>query len=448
MIYPYSIKKDSTLRFSQSITFYDYLFVFVLIIFAGHANKFFQFSFPQNSVGFIIMVVLSGILAIRREIVFNKQFYLLIFCCFIYFIAISIKYNEIHPSIFLYYSLLFFIVYVVVNSLKFNLFRIYEYLLYYLAIIGLLIWIIQLLLGGDTLYNYFGNISSIDSFSFVTMDGLNAILYSVQPTSASILFDFMPPRNCGFAWEPGGFAVFLCLAIFINLFVTNSDDKNKKRFWILVLALLSTQSTTGYAIFTVIILFYYLNKKLNIILLLLPVMITTLIIIFSLPFMSNKIFSLVNETRDINLIVEQSIGNENSLTPQRFSSFMIAIIDFRNNPILGLGGNDKESWTTKIGANISTISGIGNLLAEFGIIGFLFFIIISFKTSVFFSEYFNYKGKILFFLIILFLSISYGIILLPLIMSFWMFQLFIPQNINHKEVKNLYLRPGSNMAKP
>lgn len=428
----YPINKKTIRSDSQRISFFENLYVFVLIIYAGRATAFVRLgSFTENQVGFFLPIFLSVILAIRWKIVLNKQFYVLIYCYFIYFIAISIKYSEIHPTIFLNYSLLFFIVYVVIKAIKFNLFKIYEYLLYFLAIIGLLMWSVQIILGGDSLYNYFGNISS-DSFSSVTGNGLNAIFYSVQPTSASLLFEYMPPRNCGFAWEPGGFAVYLCLAIFVNLFITNSDRKGKIRFWVLLLALISTQSTTGYVTFTIIILFYYLNKKMNIIILLLPVMITTLIFIFSLPFMSNKIVSTLNETNEIDFQIEQSIGSETDLAPQRFSSFLIAFRDFYNNPILGTGGITGESWINKIGANISPISGIGNLLANFGIIGFLFFIIISFKTSLFFSKYFNYNGKFLLFLIIFFISISYSILFLPLVMSFWMFSFFEPLKVSPK----------------
>ena len=83
-----------------------------------------------------------------------------------------------------------------------------------------------------------------------------------------------------------------------------------------------------------------------------------------------------------------------------------------------------KSWVDKIGANISPISGIGNLMATFGIIGFLFFIIASLKTSLFFAKHYNYKGAILLFVVILLISISYTIIFLPLIMCFWMFSLF------------------------
>jgi hypothetical protein len=187
------------------------------------------------------------------------------------------------------------------------------------------------------------------------------------------------------------------------------------------------------------IIFYYLNKRLSVILVLMPIVITIIIIVFSLPFMSDKIVSLANETSQIDAMVEGSIGRDSSINPQRFASFLIAFRDFLNNPVLGLGGNAEASWTYKIGANVSAITGIGNILAQFGIVGFLFFIVTLYKTSLFFSKTFRYNGKFLFFLIVLFISISYGIVLLPLLMSFWMFKLFTPLGINEEEIPNMGL---------
>ena len=103
---------------------------------------------------------------------------------------------------------------------------------------------------------------------------------------------------------------------------------------------------------------------------------------------------------------------------------MIAFRDFQDNPVLGLGGQDEESWTYKIGANVSKITGIGYILSQFGIVGFLFFTIASLKTSISFAKWYKYKGVLLLFAIILFISISYSIVLSPLIMGFWMYGLF------------------------
>jgi len=433
MTEPFPVNENSTTIESKRTSFFEYLFVFILIIYSGHANRFVaEGSNLGSPIWFSIPVVFAGILVLTRRVVFNKQFYLLIFCFIIYFLAITIKYGEMRPKYFLNYFFIFFVAYVTIKGLRFNLFKIYEVLLFYFAIIGLIMWGIQIVIGGDTLYNFFGSMSPIVDFSYVSENGLNIIIYSLQSASSSLRFDFLPPRNCGFAWEPGGFAVYLCLAIFLNLFINNKEKGSTIHFWVLLLALISTQSTTGYVILMVILGYYYLNKKLNMVIVLLPLIVASLILIFSLPFMKDKIVSLAKETTEVDLIVESSIGRETSINPQRFASFMIAFRDFTDNPVLGLGGHDEESWTYKIGANISKITGVGSILSQFGIIGFLFFIIASYKTSMLYAKWFQFKGGILLFIIILFISVSYSIVLSPLIMSFWMFGLFTEQNLDKK----------------
>jgi hypothetical protein len=411
---------------SQILSWFEYFFIFVLVIYAGRANTFVESSsIKDNPAGALLPILLSGIIAIKWKIKFDGRFFFLIFCFLVYFVAISMKYSEIHPSFFLTYIFKFFVVYVVIKSLKFNLFKIYEVVLFYLAIIGLLFYGVQVVLGGDTLFSYFAKIPGMQLFSYVTGDGLNAIIYSVQPTEYSLI-TFPIPRNSGFAQEPGSFAIYLCLAIFINLFFTKSDKLSKQRFWLLVVALISTQSTTGYVIFMVIIVYYIMNENLNKMLLLLPVALVALIYVSTLPFMRDKIVGLINETNDLDMMVESTIGREEASTPQRFTSFMITFVDFKKTPILGLGPDGEKSWTNRIGARISPISGIGNLMAQFGIIGLFFFIIFSLRSSFFLARYYNYNGKLLLFIIIFFISVSYLVIILPLLMCFWLFELFAP----------------------
>ena len=440
------VNPTSSINFStrgndtKSISFFDYLFVFVLVIYAGRANIFAESgSFKENAIGVLIPIALSGIMALRWKVLFDLKFYLLIFGFTIYFLGISAKYTEFHPTFFLNYFFKFFVVCIAIKALRINLFKIYELVLYYLSLIALFFWSIQTILGGDTLYSYFSRIPGISLFSYVSGNGLNAIIYSVQPTTSSIIYNFMLPRNSGFAWEPGAFAVYLCLAIFINLFITDSDKSTKSRFWVLLIALLSTQSTTGYLIFMLILVYYIFNKNLNKILLFLPFAIVALIYISTLPFMSNKVLDMINETNEMDQLIVNTIGREESATPQRFTSFMIAFVDFKNNPVLGLGPDGDKAWTARIGANISPISGIGNLLAQFGIVGFLFFIMSSLRSSFFLSKYFNYNGKYLLFLILLLISVSYGIILIPLFMCFWLFELFETDYHNQKEIKKVVL---------
>lgn len=407
------------------VSFFEVLYVLMMILYAGRGNIFFaSISLTENPAGLLLMIILSGILAIKHRIVFNKNFYLLLLCFFIYFIAITVKYGEFRPTIFLTYAFLFFIVYVSVKAFKFNLFLIYERIIFYFAIISLFFWTLQTALGGDTLYNIFNRIPSIQDISNVSTRALNILIYSVQPTSMSLLYGIIIPRNCGFAWEPGAFAVYLCLAIFINLFLVKKDKFSGRRFWILLITLLSTQSTTGYVIFLVIISYHFLNKNMSLMILLSPIVLIFVIGFFSLPFMSNKILEVFRQVNEEEMLIADSVINQVSYAPGRFLSFRIALKDFFSNPLLGLGTVTENSWINKIGASISIISGLGYILSQFGIVGFLFFITQTFNSSSFFAGIIGYRGKLLLFLLVIFISISYSIVLVPIMMSFWMFAFF------------------------
>jgi len=425
----YIINSKQTLR-SRLVSGVDYFVVAVFILYAGRGNTFFESgSLTQNPFGVALPLFLGTILALRWRIVFNSQFYLLIFFYFAYFIAVTVKFGEFRPTIFLNYIFIFFTVYAIVKSLKTNMFIIYEKVLYVFSIVGLLLWGVQTLLGGDTLFSIINHLPNLSTFSNVSSQGLNIIIYSIQPSISSMVHGVPIPRNCGYAWEPGAFAVFISLAIYINLFFITNDQGRRKRLWILVIALISTQSTTGYVILLLLLFFFLLNKRVNTLVLLSPILIIIIGLLFSLPFMGEKIADVYRQVAEIDLIIENSVTLGTSYAPGRFASFVIAFKDFLDNPILGLGSVNEQSWTYKLGASIGSISGIGNLLAQFGLIGFLFFISSAVMSSILYSRKYNYKGKLLFFLIILMISVSYSILFLPMVMSFWAFYYFNPKEL-------------------
>jgi len=405
-------------------TLFDYLYVLVLIIYGGLASTFVRTFGTEKPMAIIIPVVLSSIMALRYKVVFNKQIFLLILFLILYHFALYLKYQSIYPILFGQLLVNFLVTYITVKALKFNFFFIYEFLLTWLAAIALFMWLIQLGLGGDNLLELAGKIPSISTFSAVTGGGVNIIIYSIQPYAQVIASNSAIARNCGFAWEPGGFAVFLNIALFVNIFYTSTGKKFNARFWILLLALLSSQSTTGYVIFILIMIFYFLQKNIRYILLFFPVLILLITIMTSLPFMREKIVQNFKEASQVDILVEESIGRESAVGPQRFASFAIAFRDFVDNPLFGYGGEGEERWFRKINSNIVPISGIGNLLAQYGLSGFIFFMSILTISSRAFARNFNFKGEYLFFLIMVMITISYSVIFVPVIMSFWMFSLF------------------------
>lgn len=424
MNYTYSTVEKSSI---PRIGYLEYLYVLMLILYAGRSLIFFESPLlTENPVGVTLPVIFSGILAFKWRLFITREFYLLLLFFAVYFIAVSVKYYEIQPTFIVTYYLLFFTAYVAVRVLKFNLFLIYEKLVFILAAISLFLWGFQVLAGGDVLFNLISRFSFLESVSFVSGRGLSTVIYVIQPYATTLINGHTISRNCGFAWEPGSYSSYLSLALFINVFMTNPESGSRKRFWVLLLALLSTMSTTGYVLLSLIMVYYFFNREFKKRVLMIPVIAGALILLFSLPFMKDKIVELVREPARIDFIIWESYGRESATTPQRFSSLLITLVDFRNNPLLGIAAHSEEQWTFQAGSNVSPISGIGNLLAQFGLVGFIPFIILSLKSSVIFSKYFNYKGKFLLFLLIIGISISYSILFIPLIMCFWMFSLFEP----------------------
>ena len=224
-------------------------------------------------------------------------------------------------------------------------------------------------------------------------------------------------RNAGFAWEPGSFACYINLAIFLNLIRTKFTIHNNKKLYIFIIALITTFSTTGFAILMLLIVFYVYNQNLKYIILFAPISIVLIFYILFLPFMTEKIIDV--SEYDTDAMIEHSINNDTNPTPQRIESLQIDFIDFHNNPILGYGGHLEERWTEKLGANISTISGIGKVMAVFGIVGILFFIVQLTMTSMEFTKIFHFRGWGFQFFLIIMISISYSIIFTPLLMCFW-----------------------------
>lgn len=431
----YDFNADSISENTPKIGALEYFYVLMLLLYAGRSVVFFEImQVKDNPLGALIPVVFSGIMAFKWKIRFSVTFYLLLFFFALYFVAVSLKYYVIQPTFLITYYFLFFTAYVAIKTLRFNVFTIFEYILFIFAVISLFFWSAEVALGGDTLYGIFSRFAFQPPYSNVSGNGMSAIFYTIQSYETNLINNASIARNCGFAWEPGSFAVYLCMGVFINLFISEKSKYSKYRFWALFLAIVTTQSTTGYVILMLISLLYLFNKDMKKVLLMLPVIIIVFVAVSSLPFMKEKIIDLIGETENINDLLYMSYGRETSVTPQRFTSLMITWKDFTDNPLLGLAAHYEDQWTYKIGSRISAISGIGNLMAQFGIVGTLFFFVYGIKSSIIFSRHFKYRGTMLLFLMLLGVTVSYSVVFVPFVMCFWMFALF-EDNKSEEEIK-------------
>jgi hypothetical protein len=133
--------------------------------------------------------------------------------------------------------------------------------------------------------------------------------------------------------------------------------------------------------------------------------------------MSEKIAN--NTEYNTDELIYMSATLNNTYAPQRFQSLQIDFVDFLNSPIIGYGGHLEARWTNQLGANIPTVSGIGNMMAQFGLVGLIFFLVSLWYSSKQIMILYNIKGIIFPVLFILMISISYSVLKI-LFMSIWL----------------------------
>lgn len=425
---------------NKAFTF-EWLYALMLIIYAGNASNLVRSLNSWNNIwGLILPVAMSVCLAFKHKVKIKKPLIILISTYTIYFIALTIKFGEFHPRFYAIYLIYFIIAYVSLNVFKLTIFIYYENILYYLCIISLMFWVILLIFP----YQFANLLHSISLEPGSPNVHSNILIYTISDYADSVLnanFSIGPIRifrNAGFAWEPGAFSVLINLAIFFNLLQNKFKTTKNKSFWIFVITLITTFSTTGYSIFMMLMLLYIYNQKIKYVIWLSALLGTFSIYIITLPFMYDKIKKISQEDNTEEQI-ENSIKYGISYTPQRIQSFIIDWQDFLNNPILGYGGHIKERWISQLGADVASISGIGKVFAKFGLVGAIFFFLSLFKSSKLITWCYDFKGWFFPYLLIIMISISYSLIEMPLFMCFWMIGMFLPmEDLRIYLIKNIY----------
>jgi len=280
----------------------------------------------------------------------------------------------------------------------------YVKIVYYLAFLSIPLFLIQITIP-NILFEFNG---FFKFFGFGRQEYTNSILFTHYLNHSN--------RNCGFSWEPGAYSVFLNIAIFFNIIRTNKIYA--KTNIILITALLTTFSTTGYIGFILILALKYVKNNYFSIMSIIKLSFLLVFIYFvtSLSFVGEKtIATFTNDTQFTNfekLYLYSEAGNRVSF--ERFASFLIYFKDFTGDPIFGRGINKKLKYYDK-NENIALANGVGSHLVSVGSIGFLLLLILMFLSI---RKYFNSKYfSIAFLFIILSLTFSEPLLYTPLIFS-------------------------------
>ena len=281
-------------------------------------------------------------------------------------------------NIFLFFSLLkfdiflsgymylkFLYAYLSIKSIGLDFFKNIVKIGYYGAIISLTFFFFQII-NYDLTFKFVGFLqNSFDFLSFRNESFANNILFTVNSSA-----EF---RNSGFMWEPKGFANFLIISIFFQLVIGSFKVFNKKML-IMLIALITTFSTTGFIALFSLLIFYFLNKNLKTSLIFFPIFILfSSIIFFNTDFLYDKIVYELSLTKEYeNLLYQKKDYKDDVYSLGRTGSFIVDINDLKNRPFFGYGFT-RENRTQSDFVKLIRVNGLSDLLAVYGIVGFILY---------------------------------------------------------------------------
>ena len=167
------------------------------------------------------------------------------------------------------------------------------------------------------------------------------------------------PRNFGFTWEPGAFALLLCIATFCSLHCYKTVSK--KRLLVYSIAIITTFSTMGYIVLLLVYLStlnFGVNSKSKIGILLIGGVL--IIIAIQIPFMQELVFGKLDGLTNSNSDMSET-------TEARVNAIIFPGLAFLKHPILGVGYGEFKFINMHLCNSVATNT-IVNWFAIFGIL--------------------------------------------------------------------------------
>ena len=321
----------------KSKMFFSYLILAILIIQSG-------FPFFTGNIWLIIFTGLTATLFFLMKKKFNKIFVQFILF-FIVLMLIQIVFTGsfiIGPFGGMILKLLF--AYMAIKIIGVNFMKYYVNILFYLTLFSLIMWYVLGFVPGA--YEVAKNISDsvIQPFQLYNKQlRTNLIIYT---NDYWLLNDY--PRNAGPFWEPGGFGVYLIVAIMFNTII--NKNLMEKRNIIFLFALITTFSAGSYLAFLFFIYsFIIFVKKMK------PVYLVFATLLFlssnyayyQYNFLGKKIESRYNKMKQLD---EETTYDNLDFRVGRNEQAILDLRAFYQHPIFGEGQfNEYEFGTSASG---------------------------------------------------------------------------------------------------
>ncbi|MEN6292048.1 MAG: hypothetical protein ABFD07_08570, partial [Methanobacterium sp.] len=215
------------------------------------------------------------------------------------------------------------------------------------------------------------------------------------------------PRNTGFCWEAGMFSVFLVLALFIRTSLLKKHIASIGSI-ILLIALLTTQSTTGYIAFFIYLMYYYSTKvtalKLRYTIPLIIIAIIGFYSFINLEFMQGKVDLYLETGSYFN-----DYGSTPILTGSRLSGLPLVLQDLRINPIMGKALSPVGTYSG-IGEIYSThLNSIFTIISSMGLFGFVVWLLFLVRSTQYYCYEYHCEDVLSFPIIIILTSFGFNI---------------------------------------
>lgn len=205
-----------------------------------------------------------------------------------------------------------------------------------------------------------------------------SLIFYTQPSSNRFIGSMGVLRNFGMFWEPGAYAGYLLITFF--LFINRLDYlwlNYRKSCIVLIVALLTTFSTTGYLIFAVLVLFFLNDriKKKVVLWGISAIVLAGMFYVFNtIDFLGNKILYEYENASSM---------NQYDIRFGRMGAFVFDMQYIRMHPIFGNGLLKETRFSQHIAFadNLNAFSnGFSGEIAYFGIPFMLIYLIAVFRN--------------------------------------------------------------------
>jgi len=252
--------------------------------------------------------------------------------------------------------------------------------------------------------------------------------YVLRTTGNSLI------RNSGMFWEPGAFAGYLILAL---VFIALKNRKYQagpyvKEVLIIIIGLITTQSTTGYLVFGMILIIHSIQTYRLGKIVIIPILALSISLVYlNVNFLREKIETQLTDTENM---------DENDISPGRFGALKMDWQYIKSQPLTGNGWHVSTRY--RFHPQITEENGIGhgngmsNTMAIWGIPFFLFWLYCVYRF-VFQLSRSSFTGWSSLFIIILLLQ-GEQFLYYPVFLSFFFLPFIYPNILSLKNKVFIY----------